>query len=179
MDVIPTRSWTWYIMNFKIEGDTTIYAQEWRIINFSFLRYFLLGNKKIQEGIPFNKGSKVEFYTDKIRKSYPYIVIENVEKPENNDSVTYKSASLDFLRSFKQRGKYSLQKSKNEDVIRTYGLTVNSEKVFNYTKRGFATPLLGRMLIGLLILLMLLLIITGLFISMLLSRLIDKLPFKI
>jgi len=143
-------------MNFKIKGDSTIYAQEWRILNSSLLRYFLLGDRKITEGEEFSEGANIEFYKDKNFQNYPYLVIDNTENKPN-------------------KGKYILKKAEDLNIVPTYGLVINNNKVFNYTKRGFATPLLGRMMIGLLILCIPLLVITLFYINMLLSRFISKL----
>jgi len=160
MDITPVYAWTWYIMNFKIEGDTTTYAQEWRIINFSLLNHFLLENREVYEGSPYNKGAKIEFYKDKSSQNYPYFIVDNIQ-------------------NMPHKGKYILKKSENMNIIRTYGLVIDNKVIFDFTKRGFATPLLGNMMIGLLILSIPLLLITLIYINALLGLLIDKLPFKI
>lgn len=156
MDITPTPSWTWYIMNFKVKGDSTIYAQEWRILNSSLLRKFLLGDRKITEGKEFSEGATIEFYKDKSAKTYPYLIVDNTENKSN-------------------KGKYILKKTEDIHIISTYGLTIDNDKVFNYTKRGFATPLLGKMMIVLLLLCIPLVVISLFYINRLLSRFISKL----
>lgn len=156
VDVTPTSSWTWYIMNFKLKGDSIIYAQEWRILNYSLLRHFLLGNRKITEGEKFSEGTHIEFYKNKNSETYPYLIVDNAENKPH-------------------KGKYILKKTEEVKIVPTYGLIINNDKVFNYTKRGFATPLLGKLMIGLLILCIPLLVITLFYVNKLLTRFISKL----
>jgi len=135
INVVPGKTSMWYIINIRIKGDPICYVQEWQVKNNILLYYFLFNEKKFTKNIYFEPGHRVEFYVNNTPKPYSYILTEKIH--DNSLIECYKSVET------------------HEDIkaIVSYGLKIDNNMIFDYTKRDFVTSLFERMSLGLIIIL--------------------------
>lgn len=153
MNIVPCKGYMWYISNIKIKDDPMYYVQTWRVSNNIFLYYFLFKEKKFTKYDYFEPGRHVEFYIDKPPESYPYILTEKYQDIYGKTRF------------------HSTETPVNVTTILSYGLKIDNKVIFDYKKRGFATPLFGRLLVGLLLLFLPLALMGVFFITETLKRL--------